>query len=249
MKIVIIEDEKPNADRLIRLISGIKPQATIISVLESISDSLAWFSANAMPDLVMMDVRLSDGLSFEILANIKLTCPIIFTTAYDEYAVRAFKYNSIDYLLKPVEPEELSAAFLKLENLPKEDVTVKLESLLSFVSLKEHRTRFLLPYRDGFKTLPVSEITFFYSEHKITRARLHNGTEEVIPLKMDELEEQLDKKVFFRANRQYIIHIDAIEQIYNHFNSKLVVLIKDNPGLQIIVSREKAGLLKSWIDY
>jgi DNA-binding LytR/AlgR family response regulator len=249
MNIVIVEDEKPNADRLTRLIMALKPDAVIVVVLESIADSIAWFSANPMPGLVMMDVRLSDGLSFEIFSKVKITCPIIFTTAYDEYAVRAFKYNSIDYLLKPVEQEELAIAFSKLTTVVKDDLSTKLESLLSFVATKDYRSRFLLPYRDGFKTLLVSEIKYFYLEHKITRAKLHNGTEEVIPLNMDELESQLDPKLFFRANRQYIIHIDAIDQIYNHFNSKLVVLIKNVPGLEILVSREKATLLKSWIDY
>lgn len=249
MNIVIIEDEKPNADRLLRLIKVLKPDAVVVAVLESIADSIAWFSANTMPGLVMMDVRLSDGLSFEIFSKVTITCPIIFTTAYDEYAVRAFKYNSIDYLLKPVEQEELAIAFSKLTTIVKDDLSTKLESLLSFVATKDYRSRFLLPYRDGFKTLLVSEIKYFYLEHKITRAKLHNGTEEVIPLNMDELESQLDPKLFFRANRQYIIHIDAIDQIYNHFNSKLVVLIKNVPGLEILVSREKATLLKSWIDY
>ncbi|MXN90298.1 response regulator [Flavobacterium sp. Sd200] len=249
MNIIIVEDEKPNADRLTRLIMALKPDAVIVAVLESIADSVDWFSANEMPNLVMMDVRLSDGLSFEIFSKIKITCPIIFTTAYDEYAVRAFKYNSIDYLLKPVEQEELAIAFTKLSTVVKDDLTAKLENLLSFVATKDYRSRFLLPFRDGFKTLLVSDVKYFYLEHKITRAKLHNGTEEVVPLNMDELESQLDPKLFFRANRQYIIHIDAIDQIYNHFNSKLVVLIKNNPGVEIIVSREKATLLKSWIDY
>ncbi|UUC47302.1 LytR/AlgR family response regulator transcription factor [Flavobacterium cerinum] len=249
MRIVIVEDEKPNSDRLTRLIMALKPNAHILIVLESITDSIAWFSTNPTPDLVMMDVRLSDGLSFEILSKIKISCPIIFTTAYDEYAVRAFKFNSVDYLLKPVVPEELAAAFSKLDTLVKDELNTKLENLLNFVSAKEYRSRFLLPYRDGFKTLLVSDIKYFFLELKIIKAKLHNGTEEVIPLKMDELESQLDPKLFFRANRQYIIHIDAIDQIYNHFNSKLVVLIKNNPGLEIIVSREKAGLLKTWIDY
>lgn len=249
MNIVIVEDEKPNADRLTRLIMALKPGAVIIAVLESIADSVAWFSVNPAPDLVMMDVRLSDGLSFEIFSKVTINCPIIFTTAYDEYAVRAFKYNSIDYLLKPVEQEELATAFTKLNTVVKDDLSTKLENLLSFVAVKDYRTRFLLPYRDGFKTLLVADVKFFYLEHKITRAKLHNGTEEVVALNMDELENQLDPKLFFRANRQYIVHIDAIDQIYNHFNSKLVVLIKNNPGLEIIVSREKAALLKLWIDY
>lgn len=249
MKIVIIEDEKPNADRLQRLIKEIRPEAVVLCVLESIAESVVWFSNNSSPDLVMMDVRLSDGLSFEIFSGIKLLCPIIFTTAYDEYAVRAFKFNSIDYLLKPVEKEELETAFEKHENQPHSNLQNRLDSLLNFVTHKDYRTRFLLPYRDGFKTLMISDVEYFYSELKVTRARLLNGTEEVVPQTMEELEHQLDPKTFFRANRQFIIHIDSIQHVYNHFNSKLKIVLKKSSDTEIIISREKAGILKSWMDY
>lgn len=248
-KIIIIEDEKPNADRLQRLIKSIRPNVEILAVLESIAESLEWFSKNETPDLAIMDVRLSDGLSFEILSKTKLKCPVIFTTAYDEYAVRAFKFNSLDYLLKPVELEELENAFLKLEEMPADNFEKKLESLLNFVTNKEYRTRFLLPFRDGFKILMVSDVEFFHSEMKITRAKLLNGTEEVVLQTMEELEAQLDPKLFFRANRQFIIHIDSVESVYNYFNSKLKIVLKKSPDIEIIISREKAGILKSWIDF
>lgn len=247
--ILIIEDEKLNADRLQRLIKTIRPKASIIGVLDSIADSVDWFKTNQNPDVVMMDVRLADGISFDIFARVDISCPIIFTTAYDEYAVRAFKYNSIDYLLKPVEPEELETAFEKLESFVAGQQEKSLEGLLNYLKPKEFRSRFLLPYRDGYKSLLVEDITYFYSELKITRATLHTGTEEIVPQTLEELEQQLDPKLFFRANRQFIVYINAIQQIHNYFNGKLKIDIKNDPDVEIIVSREKANLLKNWLDF
>lgn len=248
-KIVIVEDEKPNADRLKRLIRNVRPDAEVVTVLDSISDCVAWFSENSQPDVVMMDVRLADGLSFEIFDQVQVLCPIIFTTAYDEYAVRAFKYNSIDYLLKPVEQEELLEAIEKMESYPQGDANKAVEGLLNFIQPKEYRSRFLLPFRDGYKSLVVSDVAYFYSELKMTRAKLHSGGEEVVPQTLEELEHQLDPKVFFRTNRQFIIHIDAIVHLHNYFNGKLKVELRGNPDVEVIVSREKAHLVKNWLDY
>lgn len=249
-RILILEDEKPNADRLKRLLKSIKPKAEVLAVLDSIENSVKWFDENEPPDVAMMDVRLSDGLSFEIFKKVKITCPVIFTTAYDEYAVQAFKYNSIDYLLKPIEPEELKAAIEKLESMSIGAIGGKsLEGLLNFFRPKDYRNRFLLPYRDGYKTILVNDVAYFYSELKITRAKLNSGSEETVPQTMEELEQQLNPKIFFRANRQYIIHIDAIRQVHNYFNGRLKINIRNNPGTEIIVSREKTALLKGWLDY
>lgn len=248
-RILIIEDEKPNADRLKRLVSTIRPNAVLLAVLDSISESVNWLASNECPDLILMDVRLSDGLSFEIFDRIKIRCPIIFTTAYDEYAVRAFKYNSIDYLLKPVEMEELEASFQKLEAISHGSVQQSFEGLLNFLQPKEFRSRFLLPYRDGYKTVLVSEVIYFFSEMKITRCKMHNGTEEVVPQTMEELEQQLNPKQFFRVNRQFIVHLDAIEQVHNYFNGKLKIVIKKNTDVEVIISRDKANALKAWMGF
>ncbi|MDV3506486.1 DNA-binding response regulator [Elizabethkingia anophelis] len=253
MNILIIEDERPNAERLKRLILGIKPQANILSVLESVSESVEWLDSHEKPDLIMMDIKLSDGLSFEIFDKTQLVdVPIIFTTAYDEYAIKAFKQYSIDYLLKPVDKDELAMAFEKYDQL---DIMVNkatnpsIEKLLDEFRPKNYRTRFLLSYRDGFKTVMVSDVLYFYSEQKITKARLADGTDEIIPHTMDELEQQLDPKLFFRANRQFIICINAVEHVYNYFNNKLKVTIRKNTDVEIIVSRDKAPLLKNWMGY
>ncbi|HFK5586324.1 TPA: LytR/AlgR family response regulator transcription factor [Elizabethkingia anophelis] len=253
MNILIIEDERPNAERLKRLILGIKPQANILSVLESVSESVEWLDSHEKPDLIMMDIKLSDGLSFEIFDKTQLVdVPIIFTTAYDEYAIKAFKQYSIDYLLKPVDKDELAMAFEKYDQL---DIMVNkatnpsIEKLLDEFRPKNYRTRFLLSYRDGFKTVMVSDVLYFYSEQKITKARLADATDEIIPHTMDELEQQLDPKLFFRANRQFIICINAVEHVYNYFNNKLKVTMRKNTDVEIIVSRDKAPLLKNWMGY
>ncbi|AQX07259.1 LytR/AlgR family response regulator transcription factor [Elizabethkingia ursingii] len=253
MNILIIEDERPNAERLIRLIQGIKPQAKILSVLESVSESVEWLESNDKPDLIMMDIKLSDGLSFEIFDKTQLVdVPIIFTTAYDEYAIKAFKQYSIDYLLKPVDKEELGIAFEKydqLDMLVNKATNPSIEKLLDEFRPKSYRTRFLLSYRDGFKTVMVNDVLYFYSEQKITKARLTDNTDEIIPHTMDELEQQLDPKLFFRANRQFIICINAVEHVYNYFNNKLKVAMKKNNDVEIIISRDKAPLLKNWMGY
>lgn len=248
-KILIIEDEKPNADRLTRLIKQIRPSATVMAVHDSIAESVEWLNSGQCPDVIMMDVRLSDGLSFEIFEKTDVMSPVIFTTAYDEYAVRAFKYNSIDYLLKPIQVDELEQSFLKLEATNNVNIPGAIKGLLNFLHPKDFRTRFLLPYRDGYKTLLVDDINYFYSEQRISKAKIKEGSFEIIPQTLEELEIQLNPKHFFRANRQFIIHIDSVRQVHNYFNGKLKIDLHSEPDLEILVSREKANLLKSWLDY
>lgn len=247
--ILIVEDEHPNAERLKRFVKELRPDYTILEVLESVSDATNWLQENKHPDLILLDIRLADGLSFEIFDRVRLTCPIIFTTAFDEYAVRAFKFNSVDYLLKPVDQEELENAFIKLET--QVNIQPEIQNLLNFIrhDQETYRSRFLLPYRDGYKTLGIAEIEYFYLEQKITYAKLLNGTEEVLPQSMEELESQLNPKYFFRANRQFIIHIDTIGQIVNSFNGKLKVTLRKSRTVEIVISRDKAPQFKAWMNF
>ncbi|HCU46628.1 MAG TPA: DNA-binding response regulator [Sphingobacterium sp.] len=247
-KIVIVEDEKLNADRLKRLIREINPSVKITAVLDSVMDTIEWFKENEEPDVVMMDIRLSDGVSFDIFDKVAIQCPIIFTTAYDEYAVQAFKYNSVDYILKPVEKEELHSALNKVDDYKsKMENQLSIDKLLSYVKQKEYRTRFLIPFRDGFQTILVTDLSFIYMDMKLTKARLKNGKDVVLNLSLDDLEKQLDPKFFFRANRQFIIHVDSVDQLVNYFNRKLKVILF-NADVEVIVSREKSNLLKEWLD-
>lgn len=250
-KILIIEDEKPNADRLKRLLLKLRPHAEIVSVEESIISAVNWLENNPAPDMIMMDVRLADGLSFEIFNKFEIRSPVIFTTAYDEYAVQAFKYNSIDYLLKPIEEEELELALRRyetfIETVP--FVGTAIEGLLNYIQPKDYRKRFLIPHRDGYKTVLSEDVLYFYTELGISKAMLNTGSVENVPQTLEELEKQLDPKFFFRANRQFIIHIDAVKQIFNHFNGKLKLELRKQPEIEVVVSREKASAFKSWLDY
>ncbi len=250
-KILIIEDEKPNSDRVKRLLKILRPDAEILATLDTVKSSIEWLSTQESPDIIIMDIRLADGLSFDIFSQIKVTCPVIFTTAYDEYAVRAFKYNSVDYLLKPIEKDELEIALNKYEGLihQTQDISPVIESLLNYMKSKDYRSRFLLPYRDGYKTILINDIAFFYSETKVTYAKLANGATEIVPQTLEELEQQLDPKYFFRANRQYILHIDSIQHVHNYFNNKLKIELKKNTEIEVLISREKATLFKAWMDY
>ncbi|MDN3695438.1 LytTR family DNA-binding domain-containing protein [Chryseobacterium tructae] len=250
-KILIVEDERPNADRLKRLLQKLRPHIEILSVEDSITSTVNWLENNVVPDIIMMDIRLADGLSFEIFNKHEIKSAVIFTTAYDEYAVQAFKYNSIDYLLKPIDEEELDAALKRYETFMEAVPVVgsAIEGLLNYIQPKDYRKRFLIVHRDGYKTVLSEDILYFYTELGISKAMLNTGVVENIPQTLEELEKQLDPKFFFRANRQFIIHIDSVKQIFNHFNGKLKLELRKQPEMEVIVSREKASIFKSWMDY
>lgn len=199
---------------------------------------------------ILADIRLTDGLSFEALKYAPATIPIIFTTAYDEYAVQAFKFNSFDYLLKPLDSDELEAAIDKAAKAGKNYTDENLQQLFDALQKNKfrYRERFLLPYRDGYKTVRVSDINHIETENKIVYLRLNNGTSEVVNVSMDELEHQLNPDYFFRANRQYIINVEHVLFLGNYFGGKLIVRLKGYPKTEIQVSKEKAQRLKEWID-
>lgn len=251
MQILIIEDEKHNASRLQRLLADISAEFVVVGVLETVKESINWLKKENAPDVILMDIRLSDGLSFDIFDKVDVICPVIFTTSYDEYAVRAFKVNSIDYLLKPIEKEELEAALEKVDIEKRKSLPgLELEQLLHLFREKSpvFRKRFLLPRANGYKTLTVSEIAYIFTEQKITYLVTCDGNSEILAQTMDELEDELNPDEFFRANRQFIIHIDSVSMIKNDINGKQKVVLKYDHAIEIIVSREKAPLLKKWLD-
>jgi len=221
----------------------------IIEVLGSINKSVDWLTSHEHPDLLFMDIQLSDGVSFEIFNQIELICPVIFTTAYDEFAIKAFKFNSIDYLLKPVQKDELEFAIKKFEGLENSirEKNPALKKLLSIMDKKEFRTRFLVSYKDGFKQVNVDAISYFFSEFGITYAISFDGEKNIIDHTLESLEEQLDHKTFFRANRQYLVSINSIGHVHNYFNSKLKVELKQSKNA-IVISRLKATSFKEWLD-
>lgn len=250
MKILILEDEQRNAMRLIRLLNDIDTTFIIEGPLTNIKEAVDFFQSGKTTDLILADIRLTDGLSFKALKYAPATVPIIFTTAYDEYAVQAFKFNSFDYLLKPLDADELEAAIDKATKAGKNYADENLRQLFDSLQKNQfrYRERFLLPYRDGYKTVRVSDINHIETENKTVYLRLNNGTSEVVNMSMDELEQQLNPDCFFRANRQYIINIEYVLFLSNYFGGKLIVRLKGYPNTKITVSKEKAQRLKEWID-
>lgn len=223
MKILILEDEQRNAMRLIRLLNDIDTTFIIEGPLTNIKEAVDFFQSGKTTDLILADIRLTDGLSFEALKYAPATVSIIFTTAYDEYAVQAFKFNSFDYLLKPLDADELEAAIDKATKAGKNYADENLRQLFDSLQKNQfrYRERFLLPYRDGYKTVRVSDINHIETENKTVYLRLNNGTSEVVNMSMDELEQQLNPDCFFRANRQYIINIEYVLFLSNYFGGKL----------------------------
>ncbi|TAJ11815.1 DNA-binding response regulator [Marinilabiliaceae bacterium JC017] len=255
-KIVIIEDEMP-AFRLLRgMLEKLRPQWKLVAHHDSVADAVNWLENNAHPDIIFMDIQLSDGLSFNILDQIKVESFVIFTTAFDEYAIQAFKVNSIDYLLKPFDEEVLEKALTKYEQLTenlqhRNTDSIRVDELIASIRMEQklYRTRFLINYRDMLYTLPVSDIAYFYSENRVTCAVAHNGKEHVVDYTLDKLSEQLDPNLFFRANRSTLVHIDSIKQISPYFKGKIVVTLQPPAKTKVTVSREKASTFKRWLNY
>lgn len=247
MNILIVEDEKHTALRLQQLVTEISDAYHILGTVTSIEETIHWINNNVNPDIALMDIRLSDGLSFDIFQRVKITFPVIFTTAYDEYAIRAFKVNSLDYLLKPIQKDELDEALKKSQLTTGHPNMDKLVELIKSKT-KIYRKRFLLPSNEGFKTINIDDIAFIYFEYKSTKLMLKSGKEQLLSYSLDELEDELDPDCFFRANRQFIIHISSIERILNSFNGKLKIVLKKYNEKEVLISKEKAVKFKEWLN-
>lgn len=250
MKVLIVEDEERNANKLMRLLHQIEPDIQVLDVVESVKACVTWLTMHPAPDLIFMDIRLEDGLCFEIFEQIQVSIPVVFTTSYDEYALKAFKVNSIDYLMKPVQEQDLIQALKKYKRLNAIELNASIKNILGSLNQKEiaYRSRFLIPFKDGFKTVKSEEIDYIYSELKITHLVLKDKSALIISQTMEEIEEELDPLSFFRVNRQHILNIDSILNIQNYYNGKLKVTLVRDPQREIIVSREKAPLFKNWLN-
>ncbi|MBW8243636.1 LytTR family DNA-binding domain-containing protein [Muricauda oceani] len=249
--VLILEDEKLNSDRVERLLSEIRKDVKVVGVLPSIKKSVEWFAINKDPDLVLMDVKLADGSSFDIFDQVDIGSPVVFTTAYDEYAIKAFKYKSVDYLLKPVDKEELASALLKFDSMSQKSHLGKpvIEELIAQVRPKKYRNRFLIPHRDTYKKVDVADIAFIHSFESTSYIYLFSGEKMSVPQTLESLEQELNPDIFFRVNRQYIVHMDSIESVQDHFNGKLKLIIGNNKEGGIMISRTKAPLFKAWLEY
>lgn len=251
MKAVIIEDESVAAQALQALIQEIQPDTEILTVLQTIEESVEWFEENPMPDLVFMDIHLADGSSFAIFEKTEITCPVIFTTAYDEYALKAFEVNSIDYLLKPINKADLERALNKFQHFTaaaKEQEKASLEGLLAQMGSlkKKYKTCFLLPERDKLIPLATSNIAYIYIDTKTVKAVSMDNHVYYLNQTLDDIMSQLDPDHFFRANRQFIISRNAVKDMSIWFGNKLAVNLSVPVSEKIIVSKARVGEFKTW---
>jgi DNA-binding LytR/AlgR family response regulator len=255
MKAVIIEDEEIIAKVLENKINKVAPDVQVIQVLPSLKTARKWLGENAEPDLFFMDIQLSDGVSFDIFQDFSLKCPVIFTTAYDEYAIQAFKVNGVDYLLKPVKDNELTTAIDKCRRLldkkdsPPADISELIRSLANPSSAARYKEKFIINVRNQWMPVNTKDIACF-SKEVLNYLYLFNGEKYMIDyVTLEEVEELLDPRQFYRANRQFIINIDSIQTVKPVENSKLIVRLKEpNHKLEIDMSRLKSPEFKKWMD-
>ncbi|MBA4196291.1 MAG: DNA-binding response regulator [Chitinophaga sp.] len=252
MKAVIIEDEHLIAKELALKINSVAADVEIIEILPSLKTAKKWFLNNAEPDVIFMDIQLSDGVSFELLETFKLSCPIIFTTAYDEYAIKAFKANGVDYLLKPVDEDELNKAInrsrlLVNANKPAVDLTLLLQNL-SQNTHHSYKEKFIINSRNTWIPVETKDIAYFTKEN-LNYAVTFNSEKYILDYStLEDIEALIDPRIFYRANRQFIINAGAIQNIKPQENQKLVITLKTPLKIQIDISREKAPAFKKWFD-
>ncbi len=250
MKIVIIEDEKPAARLLKRRVEKLGYE--IYEMLHSVEESIAWLKTNPTPDLIFLDIQLSDGLSFEIFNQVEISSAIIFTTAYDEYVLKAFKLNSVDYLLKPVDEEELKFSIEKFEkrykNSPSTFDLKELKNLFSNNQAEKYKERFSIKIGTSIKIIETENIECFFSENKASYIHTKENRNYLIDSSLDKVEEQINPSKFFRINRSQIIQIDSIKEINMYSNSRLKIILTTYNEQDMIVSREKVTDFKNWLD-
>lgn len=250
MRIIIIEDEKPAARLLQRKVEKLGLQ--IETMLHSVEESLQWFQENQHPDLIFLDIQLSDGLSFEIFEQIEIKSAVIFTTAFDEYALRAFKLNSIDYLLKPIDEDDLEIAIAKFKNqfqkssLASLDFEVIKRMLVNPIE-KSYKQRFTIKIGEHLKMISIDEVECFFSENKGTYLHTIDNRDYLLDATLEQLESELNPKDFFRVSRKFIIPLKTIKDIVVYSNSRLKVILPTYKGDEVIVSREKVNDFKEWL--
>ena len=233
------------------MIKSHRPKWQVLDVLDTVEDSVNWFRNMSLPNLVFMDIQLADGISFEIFDQVSLTCPVIFTTAYDHYAIQAFKVNSVDYLLKPLDESELQQAIQKFEQRGGEGAIDQLEWMKLFQqSIKQnpYKERFLVRLGDQLKYIPVNQIALFYSEQSTPYLVDFDGRKSLIDYPLDQLTEMLDPKEFFRVSRKLIVHHRSIEKINTWFNGRLKLSLQPPPPFEALVSRDRVNHFKAWLD-
>lgn len=254
MQTLIIEDEAPAFRRLQKVLEEINSDIHILEVLDSVEESIKWFNNHKMPDIVFMDIQLSDGLSFEIFEKVHITSPVIFTTAFDEYMLKAFKVNSIDYLLKPIKKEDLAHSLKKYKELKsgfgRPADQPDLNELIKTIRLddKQFKNRFLVKKSDQLLSIPVEDVAFFHTHNGLVYLKTHAGRGFVLDFTLDEIMNQIDPNNFFRVNRQFVINFKSIKAVHKWYKGKLMVETYLPTDEQVTISAEKASQFKSWLD-
>ena len=248
--VLIIEDEAANAARLQKMLLQSQEEIVIAGVLQTVRDSISWLEKENSPDIIFMDIRLTDGLSFEIFNQVNIKSYVIFTTAYDEYALQAFEVNGIDYLLKPIEQKKLESSIKRIKSfmIPQPDAGII--EVLKNMRLQNniYRSRFLITYKDLFLTIPTTDIAYFSSENKIVHLITHSNQKYVIKQTLDELMQELNPNDFFKVTRNYIVCLKAIHKLSQSFDYKLKLELTPTVNEIILVSRERGIALKNWLD-
>lgn len=254
MNILIVEDEELAVKKLQKTLAGVDPSANVVGVTDSIQGTVDWLQNNTNADLILMDIELADGQSFEVFNQVEVKAPVIFTTSYDEYALKAFKVNSVDYLLKPIQSEDLQAAlakYRKLTNNNSKGNDINLESLVKQLQQqlqpKEYRKRFLVKHAQKLVSVDVDEISYFYSDGRLNFFKTHDNKKFVVDYTMEELEEMLDPDKFVRISRSFYVAIEAIDKIDDYFGNRLILQLKPAVDKEALVSREKVSDFKKWM--
>ncbi|MDJ1469834.1 LytTR family DNA-binding domain-containing protein [Cytophagaceae bacterium DM2B3-1] len=251
MKILIIEDEDLAVRKLQRTVQEIDPEIDIVGVAGSVRESVTWLDKHPAPDLILMDIELADGQSFEIFEQTEVTSPVIFTTSYDEYAIQAFKVNSIDYLLKPIQKADLQRSLQKFNHLQHQSSPsmINIEKLIRElqVQTRDYRKRFLVKQGQRLVSFEVNDIAYFFMEDRFCFFRTRTNQKFLVDYTMDELETELDPKYFFRINRSFIVSQTTIDQIQNYFGNRLALTLKPVCDKEVLVSREKVSDFKEWM--
>lgn len=252
MNILIVEDEELAVKKLQKTLASVDPSANVVGVTDSIQGTVDWLQNNADADLILMDIELADGQSFEVFNQVEVKAPVIFTTSYDEYALKAFKVNSVDYLLKPIQTEDLQAAlakYKKLTNGKKSDINLEslVKQLQQQLQPKEFRKRFLVKHAQKLVSVDVDEIAYFYSDGRLNFFKTHDNKKFVVDYTMEELEDMLDPDKFFRISRSFYVAIEAIDKIDDYFGNRLILQLKPAVDKEALVSREKVSDFKKWM--
>lgn len=252
MNVLIFEDEKLASERLIELLKELRPSMQVAGSVKSVEAAVLWLENNDQPDLIISDIQLLDGTSFEIFSQVEVTCPVIFTTAYDQYAIKAFEVNSVDYLLKPIGQDKLEAALVKFEAKATSDTNngfdiEQIRSLLGSTS-PEYKSRFLVKVGQRIRAIPIEKVAYFFSRDKLTYIVTFDSQKYPIDQTLEELEGLINPKDFFRVNRKFVVHFNSVADIHPYFKGRVKLGLSPHIEEEIVVSSEKTPVFKRWLD-